>query len=88
MITLVDKNGGVWPSHVASENVQGWVYLAKGWMGFCKASGITTGETFTLKFVREKGKTPMLQFFSNSKAKAKVKHIYLCYKRLLVLLRC
>ncbi|KAF8110861.1 hypothetical protein N665_0078s0054 [Sinapis alba] len=67
MITLVDKNGGVWPSCVASANVQGGVYLAKGWIGFCEASGITTRETFTLKFVREKGKTPMLQFCSKDK---------------------
>ncbi|WZZ24281.1 hypothetical protein YC2023_007682 [Brassica napus] len=39
---------------VASGYVNGGFYLAKGWISFCKASGITTGETFTLKFVREK----------------------------------
>ncbi|KAF3527207.1 hypothetical protein DY000_02036876, partial [Brassica cretica] len=68
-INLVDKNGGTWPSCVASGYVNGGFYLAKGWISFCKASGITTGETFTLKFVREKGKTPMLQFCSKAKTK-------------------
>ncbi|CAF2147590.1 unnamed protein product [Brassica napus] len=68
-INLVDKNGGRWPSCVASGYVNGGFYLAKGWISFCEASGINTGETFTLKFVREKGKTPMLQFFSKAKTK-------------------
>lgn len=54
---------------VASGYVNGGFYLAKGWISFCKASGITTGETFTLKFVREKGKAPMLQFCSMAKTK-------------------
>ncbi|KAF3599638.1 hypothetical protein F2Q69_00033064 [Brassica cretica] len=47
-INLVDKNGGTWPSCVASGYVNGGFYLAKGWISFCKASEITTGETFTL----------------------------------------
>ncbi|KAL0872833.1 hypothetical protein Bca101_022538 [Brassica carinata] len=53
MVTLVDKNGGTWPSHVASANVHGG------------------GETFTLKFVREKGRTPMLQLCSRAKTMVK-----------------
>ena len=68
-VNLVDKDGGRWPSCVASGYVNGGFYLAKGWVGCFKASGINTGETFTLKFVREKGKTPMLQFVSKAKTK-------------------
>lgn len=68
-VNLVDKDGGRWPSCVASGYENGGFYLAKGWVGCFKASGINTGETFTLKFVREKGKTPMLQFVSKAKTK-------------------
>lgn len=68
-VNLVDKDGGRWPSCVASGYVNGGFYLAKGWVGCCKASGINTGDTFTLQFVREKGKTPMLQFVSKAKTK-------------------
>lgn len=47
-ITLVDKNGGNWPSYVAANNDQGGgFYLAKGWRGFCAANRLTTGEAFT-----------------------------------------
>ncbi|CAF2068538.1 unnamed protein product [Brassica napus] len=60
---------------VASGYVNGGFYLAKGWISFCKASGITTGETFTLKFVREKGKAPMLQFCSKAKTKVNTETI-------------
>ncbi|AEE85937.1 Transcriptional factor B3 family protein [Arabidopsis thaliana] len=69
-ITLVDKNGGNWPSYVASGDGQGGkYYLAKGWRSFCAANRLKTGETFTLEFVRGEGTTPMLKFCSKSKDK-------------------
>jgi len=71
-ITLVDKNGGNWPSYVASGDGQGGkYYLAKGWRSFCAANRLKTGETFTLEFVRGEGTTPMLKFCSKSKDKVK-----------------
>ncbi|XP_020872305.1 B3 domain-containing protein REM2 isoform X2 [Arabidopsis lyrata subsp. lyrata] len=67
-ITLVDKNGGNWPSYVASGDGQGGkYYLAKGWRGFCAANRLKTGETFTLEFVRGESTTPMLKFCSKTK---------------------
>lgn len=71
-ITLVDKNGGNWPSYVAANNDQGGgFYLAKGWRGFCAANRLKTGEAFTLEFVRGEGTTPMLKFCSKTKVKGK-----------------
>ncbi|CAH2077353.1 unnamed protein product [Thlaspi arvense] len=68
-ITLVDKDGVKWPSYVVYATGQGSFYMAKSFKDFCEGSGIKTGETFTLEFVREEGTTPMLKFYSKAKAK-------------------
>lgn len=70
-IILVDKNGVEWPSYVSSSKQRREFYMAHGWIRFCEANKLKTGETFTLEFVRGEGTTPMLKFCSKSKDKVK-----------------
>jgi hypothetical protein len=68
-IILVDKNGVEWPSYVSSSKQRREFYMAHGWIRFCEANKLKTGETFTLEFVRGEGTTPMLKFCSEAKVK-------------------
>ncbi|KAG7622508.1 B3 DNA binding domain, partial [Arabidopsis suecica] len=46
-IILVDKNGVEWPSYVSSSKQRREFYMAHGWIRFCEANKLKTGETFT-----------------------------------------
>ncbi|XP_010417224.1 PREDICTED: B3 domain-containing protein REM12-like isoform X1 [Camelina sativa] len=62
MITLLGKAGMKWLASLKRE-ANGSMVLGKGWNDFVKANGLTSGKSFTLEVISEKG-TPMLSLFS------------------------
>lgn len=62
-ITLLGENKMEWSAYLLTRD--GTVALGMGWDEFCKANGVSLGETFTLEFSKEQNRTtPVLKFCS------------------------
>lgn len=62
-ITLLGENKREWSAYLLTRD--GTVALGIGWDEFCEANGVSSGESFTLEFSKERNKTtPVLKFCS------------------------